>query len=538
VVTFLDITERKRTEQVLERSKARVRHLVESNIIGIVIGDLDGNIIDANDAFLRLVGYSREDLSSGELRWDSMTPPDYHGSDLLALEHLRTTGTAAPWEKQLFRKDGTRISVLIGVTASIDPKGQVEGVSFVLDITERKQLERQLRQAQKMEAVGCLAGGIAHDFNNLLGVIIGYSEMFEERMAPTDPLRPKVEQIKKAGQRAAQLTRQLLAFSRQEMIEPTLLDLNAVVADTLTMLQRVIGENIELIMIPGKELGTVKADRGQIEQVIMNLAVNARDAMPNGGKLTIATGNAYLDDAYSRLHPPASPGSYAMVTVSDTGHGMDHETQAHIFDPFFTTKEKGKGTGLGLATVYGAVKQSGGYIWVYSEPGHGATFKIYLPRGGGASDEAESRKSSNGNARGSETVLLVEDSQLLRELAHELLESIGYTVLEAECGLDAIQIALQHERPIHLLMTDVVMPGMGGRELAERMILSHPESKVLYMSGYTDDTIVHHGVLQPGVALLQKPFARATLASKVREVLDAPDSDRTGNSKFPSKDIT
>jgi two-component system, cell cycle sensor histidine kinase and response regulator CckA len=383
---------------------------------------------------------------------------------------------------------------------------------------ERKKLEQQLRQAQKMEAVGRLAGGIAHDFNNLLGVIIGYSELLEERLGQNDPLRPKAEQIKKAGQRAASLTRQLLAFSRQQMFEPKVLDLNAVVADALNMLQRLIGEDIELVTVPAPELGRIKADQGQIEQIIMNLAVNARDAMPEGGKLTITTVNAELDEVYARQHPVV-PGSYVMLAVSDTGCGMDQETQAHIFEPFFTTKEKGKGTGLGLATVYGVVKQSGGYIWVYSEPGLGSTFKIYLPRIEDTVTASDPGKGGQETARGWETVLLVEDEQSLRELAHELLEDDGYTVLEAANGADAIRVAEQHQGPIHLLMTDVVMPGIDGRKLAGRMTRSYPELKVLYMSGYTDDAIVHHGVLDPGIALLQKPFTRATLTRKLREAL-------------------
>jgi two-component system cell cycle sensor histidine kinase/response regulator CckA len=515
-----DITERKRAEQNLLKSEARARTLVESNIIGIATGDLNGKLIEANEACLRLVGYSREDLLSGEMRWDVLTPPEYHDSDRLALEQLRTTGVASPWEKQFFRKDGGRISVLIGVTTRVAADGDVECVSFVLDISERKQLEQQLRQAQKMEAVGRLAGGIAHDFNNLLGVIIGYSEIFEERLGLSDPLRPKAEQIKKAGLRAATLTRQLLAFSRQQVLEPKVLDLNAVVADTLKMLQRVLGEDIELIASPGPELGRIKADQGQIEQVIMNLAVNARDAMPHGGTLRISTTNEDLDEVYVLQHPAVVvPGSYVMFAVSDTGCGMDRETQTKIFEPFFTTKELGKGTGLGLATVYGVVKQSGGYIWVYSELGRGSTFKIYLPRIEEALTASDSGKGGKEIGRGWETILLVEDALPLRGLAHELLEDSGYTVLEAANGADAIQVAEQHQGPIHLLLTDVVMPGMDGAKVAEYMTRIYPGIKVLYASGYTDDTIVHHGVLNSGIALLQKPFTRATLTNKVREVL-------------------
>jgi two-component system cell cycle sensor histidine kinase/response regulator CckA len=519
VVTFLDIAERKRAEMALQGSEARLRRLVESNIIGISTGDLSGKLIDANDAYLRLLGFTREDLLSGKMRWDALTPPEYRDTDQLAVEQLKSTGSASPWEKQFFRKDGSRVSVLIGVTTLTAARGELETVSFVVDISERKKLEAQLRMAQKMEAVGQLAGGIAHDFNNLLGVIIGWSEVFEERLDQNDPLRPKAEQIKKAGQRAAALTRQLLAFSRKQVLEPRVLDLNAVVADTLKMLQRLIGENIELIAIPAPDLGRVKADQGQIEQVILNLAINARDAMPQGGKLTITIANEEMDDISIRQHPGAVPGSYVMLSVSDTGCGMDHETQAHIFEPFFTTKELGKGTGLGLSTVYGIMKQSGGYISVYSELGRGTTFKSYLPRIEQSVPQGTPGRNPKDLARGWETILLVEDAQPLRELARELLETNGYTVLEAANGADAIQVAEKYGKPIHLLLTDVVMPGMDGSKLAERMGDSYPGIKVLYMSGYTDDAIVHHGVLDSGITLLQKPFTRESLTRKVREVL-------------------
>jgi two-component system cell cycle sensor histidine kinase/response regulator CckA len=519
VVTFLDIAERKCAEEALRRSEARVRRLVESNIIGISTGDLSGKLIDANDAFLGLLGFSREDLLSGEMRWDALTPPEYRDTDQLAVEQLKSAGSASPWEKQFFRKDGSRVSVLIGVTTLTAARGEIETVSFVVDISERKKLEAQLRMAQKMEAVGQLAGGIAHDFNNLLGVIIGWSEVFEERLGQDDPLRPKAQQIKKAGQRAAALTRQLLAFSRKQVLEPRVLDLNAVVADTLKMLQRLIGDDIELITLPAPELGRVKADQGQVEQVIMNLAINARDAMPQGGKLTITIANAEMDDVSVRQHPGAVPGSYVMLSVSDTGCGMDHETQAHIFEPFFTTKELGKGTGLGLSTVYGIMKQSGGYISVYSELGRGTTFKSYLPRIEQSVTQGTPVRNTKDLVRGWETILLVEDAQPLRELARELLETKGYTVLEAANGADAIQVAEKYGKPIHLLLTDVVMPGMDGSKLAERMGHSYPGIKVLYMSGYTDDAIVHHGVLDSGITLLQKPFTRESLTHKVREVL-------------------
>jgi two-component system, cell cycle sensor histidine kinase and response regulator CckA len=519
VVIFIDVTERKRAEEALQRSETRVRRLVESNIIGISTGDLNGKLIEANDAFLGLLGYTREDLLSGQLRWDALTPPEYRDTDQLAIDRLRSTGVAPPWEKQFIRKDGSRVSVLIGVVTLQAESAKTEAISFVVDISERKLLEQQLRQSQKMEAIGRLAGGIAHDFNNLLGVIIGYSEILEERLGQDHPLRPKAEQIKKAGHRAARLTRQLLAFSRQQVLEPKILDLNALVADTLNMLQRLIGDDIELVTVLGPELGRVEADQGQIEQVILNLALNARDAMTQGGRLTIRTFDAEVDDVGARQHPEAVPGPYVRLSMSDTGCGMDQETRAHIFEPFFTTKELGKGTGLGLSTVYGVVKQSGGFMSVYSELGRGTSFEIYLPRVDGSVKASASEHDGKEISRGRETILLVEDAQALRELTHELLEASGYTVLEAANGTSAIRMAEKHREPIHLLLSDVVMPGMNGRELAEFMVRIHPEINVLYMSGYTDDSVVHRGVLDSGIALLQKPFTKESLTCKVREVL-------------------
>jgi PAS domain S-box-containing protein len=492
---------------------------VESNIIGIATGDLDGKVIDANDAFLALLGFTKEDVAAGSMRWDALTPPEYREADRLAVEQLLSTGVAPLWEKQFIRKDGSRVPVLIGVATLTGMSGETEAVSFIVDITERKKLEQQLRQAQKVEAIGHLAGGIAHDFNNLLGIIIGYSEIFEERLGLDDPLRPKAEQIKKAGRRAASLTRQLLAFSRQQALEPRVLDLNAVIADTLKMLRRLIDENVELVAVPEPAVGRVSADQGQIEQIIMNLTVNARDAMPRGGKLTISTGNAEMDDAFVRRNPGAVPGSYVVLSVGDTGCGMDHETQAHIFEPFFTTKGEGKGTGLGLATVYGVVKQSGGYISVESEPGKGSTFRIYLPRIQEPVASAAPVEDGKKRAPGCETVLLVEDAHVLRELARELLEAGGYTVLEAANGADAISLAEKHPGPIHLLLSDVVMPGMNGPELAGKIIGARPDTKVLYMSGYTGDALPVQELLNSGAALLHKPFTGLSLATKVREVL-------------------
>jgi two-component system cell cycle sensor histidine kinase/response regulator CckA len=393
-----------------------------------------------------------------------------------------------------------------------------------LDITDRKQLEEQLRQAQKMEAVGRLAGGIAHDFNNLLMVIQGYGDLLVERLPAGDPLHRNAEQIQMAAQRASSLTRQLLAFSRKQILAPKILNIQSVVADMEKILRRLIGEDIQLETSSVADLGLVKADRSQIEQVILNLAVNARDAMPQGGRLTIETANVELDASYS--HPPAvlSPGKYVMLAVTDNGVGMDAETQAHVFEPFFTTKEKGKGTGLGLATVYGVVKQSGGYVWVYSEPGRGTSFKIYLPRIEEAAVPSgrDSKNDVRAPERGSETILLVEDEKGVRELAREYLATSGYTVLEAENGHTALELAAMHAGPIHLLLTDVVMPGISGRELAERVAHIRPGIKTIYMSGYTDQAVVHHGILENNAVLLQKPFTLMTLAGKLREMLAMP----------------
>jgi two-component system cell cycle sensor histidine kinase/response regulator CckA len=380
--------------------------------------------------------------------------------------------------------------------------------------------EEQLRQSQRMEAIGRLAGGIAHDFNNLLTVIKGYSQLSLGELREGDPLKGNIEEIKKAAERAADLTRQLLAFSRRQILEMKVLDLNTVLQNLEKMLHRLIGEDIELVFLKGKDLGTVKCDPGQIEQVIMNLAVNARDAMPKGGKLTVETANVELDDAYARAHIAVRPGRYVMFSVSDTGIGMTPEVRERVFEPFFTTKERGKGTGLGLSTVYGIVKQSGGNIWVYSEPGKGTAFKIYLPRVDEPLEELEEEVRKKGFAGGIETIFIVEDNEEVRKLAKRILAKQGYKVLEASQGNEALQICEKHKGPIHLMVTDVVMPGMDGHELANSLKIHHPETKVLYMSGYTDNAITHHGILEKGMNYVQKPFTVDGLLKKVREVLD------------------
>jgi signal transduction histidine kinase len=380
--------------------------------------------------------------------------------------------------------------------------------------------EEQLRQAQKMEAVGMLAGGVAHDFNNLLSAIIGFSELVLMRMSPEDPLRQYIEEVARAGDRAAALTGQLLTFARRQVLRPESLDVNLVLSDLEQLLRRVIGEDVDLAILLSTQPVRVKADRGQIEQVIINLVVNARDAMPQGGQLTIETQRVDLDTEYARDHLGVRPGAHVLLAVSDTGIGMDAATRARIFEPFFTTKEVGKGTGLGLSTAYGIVKQSEGDIWVYSEPGHGTTFKIYLPRNEEVGEAPVRPRAMGDQPHGTETVLVVEDEPSVRALVRGVLQATGYTVLEASRGEEALEVMQQHHGPIDLLLTDVVMPGMSGPELAARRGQHHPEAKVLYMSGYTGDVAVRHGVLGQSSAYLQKPITPTTLSRKVREVLD------------------
>jgi PAS domain S-box-containing protein len=400
-------------------------------------------------------------------------------------------------------------------------EGQLLGVIGVaLDITDRKHLADQLRVAQKMQAVGELAGGVAHDFNNLLMIVKGHAEMLLDRIQDSSPVRHNLEQIQGATDRAATLTRQLLAFSRKQVLQPKILDLNDVVAGMIKMFARVIGENIDLAFLPGSKLAPVKADPGQMEQVLLNLVVNARDAMPDGGRLTIETANVELDRVSASQHPAMEAGSYVMLIVTDTGCGMDAGTQARIFEPFFTTKGHGKGTGLGLATVYGVVKQSGGFIWVYSELNHGTTFKIYLPQVTADVDRLIAEKVAAGPVPGTETVLFVEDEESVRELVRDYLGRTGYRVLDAADGVQALDVAVAHRGPIHILVTDVVMPRLSGRELVTRLTAARPDVKVLYISGYTDDSIFRHGVLEGGVAFLQKPFNLRDLAQKIRQVLD------------------
>jgi two-component system cell cycle sensor histidine kinase/response regulator CckA len=512
-----DLTEQKRVQNEMLESEERFRRLFDSNTIGIAIADLSGNTLEANDAYLDMLGVTREDLLAGKVRWNELTPAEHSVRDQIAVEELQRTGVASPWEKEFLRKDGTRVPVLIGV--AMLKASEASCIAYVVDLTERRRLEGQILQAQKMEAVGQLAGGVAHDFNNLLTIILGYTDLLAAKLDPGSLELEELGEIRTAGERAASLTRQLLAFSRQQVLERKVLDVNALIAHTQKMLRRLIGEDVEIVTVLDPALRRVFADAGQLEQVIMNLAVNARDAMPRGGKLTIETANVELDEAYARLHQTVRPGSYVMIAVSDTGVGMNSGTLAHIFEPFFTTKERGKGTGLGLATVYGIVKQSGGYVWVYSEVGKGTTFKTYLPlvEEGGEAEPVPAAEPAS--LVGSETVLLVEDEESVRALSRSILKSYGYTVLEAGSGMDGLDVALHYPLPIHLLLTDVVMPEMGGLDLASRLEALRPGVRVLYMSGYTDDAVFRHGLLEKGRMFLQKPFTPKTLARKVREAL-------------------
>lgn len=504
--------ERKRAETALRESEARLRVLVEQLPAVLWTTDTELRFTSSVGAGLSRLGLKPQEVVGKSLY-------EYFQTDDRSFMPIAAHRRALAGESVTFHVEWGSGSYACHAEPLKDENGVVFGViSMALDITDRKQLEAQLRQAQKMEAVGRLAGGIAHDFNNLLMVIQGYTELLLDRLGGEHPLRRNAEQIHDASQRAAGLTRQLLAFSRKQMLDPQILNVQEVVSDMEKILRRLIGEDIELATKNVLDLWSVRADRSQVEQVILNLAVNSRDAMPNGGKLTIETTNVELDNTYSR-HAVVEPGEYVMLAVSDTGTGMDAATQAHVFEPFFTTKEKGKGTGLGLATVYGIVKQSGGYIWVYSEVGKGATFKVYLPRVTGEEHQSQ-KKVVKETKRGSETILLVEDEKGVRDLAKEYLSQEGYEVLEAQNAEDALKAARQHSGEIQLLFTDVVMAGMSGRQLAEEMQKLRPDIRVLYMSGYTDEAIVHHGLLGRGMVLLQKPFTLNSLAMKVRETLD------------------
>jgi PAS domain S-box-containing protein len=514
--------ERRRAEEALGSAQARLRQVLASStavVYSMSVRDRGFIPVWVSENVTRLLGYSPQEALQPTW-WLAHVHPDDRALVLGELSRLFDQ-QGMSLEYRFKHNNGTYRWVHDQSRLYIGTEGApTELFGALLDVTERRRLEDQFRQAQKLEAVGRLAGGVAHDFNNLLTVISGHATFLREDLGRDQARQQDVLAIEQAAREAAGLTRQLLAFSRQQVLEARVLDLNEAVAESERMLTRVIGEDVALVTVLDPALGRIRADPGQIGQVIMNLAVNARDAMPEGGRLTIETANATMDAEYAQSHMPATEGRYVMLAISDTGIGMDEDTKARIFEPFFTTKEAGKGTGLGLATVYGIVKQSGGFIWVYSEPAQGTCFKIYLPRVDEAVDWHAARSEVSDTPRGTETVLLVEDAAQLRAVSRKVLQRQGYRVIEAPDGEAALAVAAAESGPIHLVLTDVVMPGLGGRRLAGELTRLRPEVKVLYTSGYTDDAIVRHGVLEAGVAYLQKPFTPEVLARKVREVLD------------------
>jgi PAS domain S-box-containing protein len=515
-----EIAERKRTEEALRESEAQYRDLFENANDILYTLDLTGTFTSLNRMGERISGYTRDEARTLHVS-RIVAPGDAERIQQVLTHQLRGTD-ATTCEVAIVAKDGHRVGLEVN-SRLIYQQGKIVGMQGIArDITERQHLEQQLRQSQKMEAIGRLAGGVAHDFNNLLTVISGYSDLLLRHLDNRELMRQEIDVIKKAGDRAAALTRQLLAFSRKQVLQPRVLNLNTVVTDSTKILHRLIGEDIELVTVLDPALGYVHADPGQMEQVIMNLAVNARDAMPQGGHLIIETTNVYLDEEYARRHVSVQTGHYVLLAVSDTGCGMDAVTQLRVFEPFFTTKAPGEGTGLGLSTCYGIVQQSGGSIWVYSELGHGTTFKIYLPRFEEPTMRGETPTLPSAVPHGSETVLVVEDEVLVQRLTCELLRLQGYTVLVATSANEALQICEGYNAPIHLVLTDVVMPRMSGPELIQRLTLLRPGIRVLYMSGYTDNAVMHHGLPHTGAPFLQKPFTPHTLAHKVREVLDPP----------------
>jgi PAS domain S-box-containing protein len=515
-----DVTARREAEEAL-RLRDRAIQAVTQGILITNSDQPDNPIVYASPGFFRLTGYEAEEVIGRNCRF--LQGKDTDPAAVTRLRHAIQVGEPCTVELLNYRKDGTSFWNELSISPVRDVTGRLTHfVGVQADVTARRSLEEEFRQAQKMEAVGQLAGGVAHDFNNLLTIINGYGEILLESHPPGDPYRDLIAEILKAGERSTGLTRQLLAFSRQQILVPQILDLNVVVADTERMLRRLIGEDICLATTLDPALWPVRADPGQIEQVLMNLAVNARDAMPEGGKLTIETRNVDLDDTYVRAHTDARAGPHVLLSVTDAGCGIPPELMAQVFEPFFTTKEVGKGTGLGLATVYGIVKQSGGYIGMHSEVGVGTTLEVYLPRAEVTGAPSRASPRSKIRLRGKETVLIAEDEDGVRALTRRVLVGCGYTVLESANGSEAVRVASGHDGPIHLLISDVIMPGMGGRGVAKQVAERHPETRVLFMSGYTDDAVIRHGVLREGVNFLQKPFSPAALASKVRQALDAP----------------
>ncbi|HLG12911.1 MAG TPA: PAS domain S-box protein [Blastocatellia bacterium] len=518
LATSFDITERKRAEEALRASEERYRELVENAYDIVYTHDLKGRFTSINKAGETITGYVREEAL--KLSISEVVAPEYRETvERMMKTKINRPGPTA-YELVIISKAGQRIPLEVGTRLIYEDGRPVGGQGIARDLTTRKELEEQLRQSQKMEAIGRLAGGIAHDFNNLLTAILGYSQLALELARTGKPATKQVEEVQKAGLRAADLTKQLLAFSRKQVLQPKVISLNDVIEELQEMISRLIGEDIEFITSLEQNLALIYADPPQIQQVIMNLAVNARDAMPGGGKLILETSNVHIDEEYASHLAGAKLGPHVMLAVIDTGSGMDKETQARIFDPFFTTKGAGKGTGLGLSTVYGIVAQSGGNIQVHSEPGHGTTFRVCFP-----ATEEEPVAAGHGEdtviVRGTETVLVVEDDPVVRSLTVTILLDQGYTVLEAASGNEALDLVEKYSAPVHVLLTDVVMPQMSGKELADKVNSVRPGIRTLFVSGYPDDTIVHHGVLAAGVALLEKPFTPKSLALKLRQVLDA-----------------
>jgi two-component system cell cycle sensor histidine kinase/response regulator CckA len=490
--------------------------------MGIWEYDFASDRMTWSDSLIEICGLSAAQTPANAADFFELIHPDDRGAVKGAFERALRHSTDLVHEFRMHSPDGRARWIAARARVVPDASGRSAGMIGVgIDVSQLKLLEEQFRQAQKMEAIGQLAGGVAHDFNNLLTAIHGYSSLLFESLSPNDNRRADVDQIIKAAERAARLTQQLLAFSRKQILQPTLLNLNQLITDTAKMLRRLIGENIELVTRLAPDLAPVRADVGQLEQIVMNLAVNARDAMPQGGRLSIETANIVLDRSYALHHVTVRPGAYVMLAVADNGLGMDEQTKRRIFEPFFTTKEQGRGTGLGLATVYGIVKQSGGYVWAYSEQGRGATFKIYLPRAeeSGVVERAVVQKREM-PPTGSETVLLVEDDRAVRQFARVILVRAGYHVLEAEHARNAEEVVRQYADRIHLLVSDLIMPGLSGPALFERLSAERPGIKVLYISGYTDDAFIHQSGLPADVPFLQKPFTGDGLLRKVREVID------------------
>jgi PAS domain S-box-containing protein len=512
-----------RAEAELRRSEVRHKTILDAALDAVITIDAGGAIVAWNPRAEAIFGWPAAEVLGRRIS-NTIIPPRFREAHERGLAHFLMSGEGPLLNRRVevtaLHREGREFPVELAITP-VPEDDRWTFTAFIRDLSEQRVLETRLRQSQKMEAVGRLAGGIAHDFNNLLTAITGYCDLLRDELGPNHAAAADVHEIRRAGERAAALTRQLLAFSRQQVLDPKVVELNQVVQATERLLARVIGEDVELATRLAPDLGRVKVDPGQMEQVLMNLVVNARDAMPQGGKLTIETQNVELEGGPAVGDTLVPEGRYVLLAVTDTGIGMDAATQAHIFEPFFTTKQQGRGTGLGLATVYGIVKQSGGFVWVYSEPGKGATFKIYLPRVDEPVQPERAAAEPTGSLRGTETVLLVEDEDGVRAVVRQLLERQGYTVLDAADAEAGRALAAGRPGPIHLLVTDVVLRGMSGRDLATRLAAGRPEMRVLYMSGYAADAVVRHGTLEPGLAYIQKPFTPDGLARKVRAILDA-----------------